>query len=140
MVNAHFSRGDRSVKSNGLTALVVDDDPDIRKLIATILGRLGFTVTQASDGRDAIRRLDANKPSLLCLDLMLPESSGFDVCEHINNTPALSGLPILMISAREMPDSRAMAEELGVTKYLVKPFTQSEFIAGVKEVLPGAVA
>ncbi len=128
------------MKSNGLTALVVDDDPDIRKLIATILGRLGFTVTQASDGRDAIRRLDANKPSLLCLDLMLPESSGFDVCEHINNTPALSGLPILMISAREMPDSRAMAEELGVTKYLVKPFTQSEFIAGVKEVLPGAVA
>lgn len=128
------------MKSNGLTALVVDDDPDIRKLIATILGRLGFTVTQASDGRDAIRRLDANKPSLLCLDLMLPESSGFDVCEHINNTPALSGLPILMISAREMPDSRAMAEELGVTKYLVKPFTQAEFIAGVKEVLPGAVA
>ena len=128
------------MKSNGYTALVVDDDPDIRKLIATILGRLGFTVTQASDGRDAIRRLDANKPSLLCLDLMLPESSGFDVCEHINNTPALSGLPILMISAREMPDSRAMAEELGVTKYLVKPFTQAEFIAGVKEVLPGAVA
>lgn len=127
------------MKPNGFTALVVDDDPDIRKLISTILVRLGFTVSQASDGRAAIKRLDTERPSLLCLDLMLPESSGFDVCEHVLKTPALSGLPILMISAREMPDSRAMAEELGVHKYLVKPFTQAQFIAGVKDVLPGAV-
>lgn len=127
------------MNTNGFTALVVDDDPDIRKLISTFLGRLGFSVTQASDGRAAIKRLDLERPSLLCLDLMLPESSGFDVCEHVLKTPALDGLPILMISAREMPDSRAMAEELGVRKYLVKPFTQAQFIAGVKEVLPEAL-
>ncbi len=127
------------MKNNGFAALVVDDDPDIRKLISLFLAKLGFTVTQASDGRDAIKRLNLARPSLLCLDLMLPESSGFDVCEHILKTPALAGLPILMISAREMPDSRAMAEELGVHKYIVKPFTQSQFIAGVKEVLPEAV-
>lgn len=118
------------------TALVVDDDPHIRRLIGQYLERLGFEVTQAGNGRGAIEKLTEHRPTLMCLDLMLPEASGFDVCEHVLKTPALSGMPILMISAREMPDSRAMAEELGVTKYLVKPFTHAQFVAGVKAVLP----
>ncbi len=128
------------MNGTGLTALVVDDDPDIRRIISAILSRLGFSVSQAADGREAIKRLDAARPSLLCLDLMLPESSGFDVCEHVLKAPPLSGLPILMVSARDMPDSRAVAEELGVHSYLIKPFTQAEFIASVKALMPGAVS
>lgn len=120
------------------TALVVDDDPEIRKLISLYLERLGFTVTQAGDGRNAIKKLDEARPSLLCLDLMLPESSGYDVCEHVIKTASLKGLPILMMSARTMPEDRAMAEELGVRKYLIKPFTQSQFVEGVRETLDGS--
>lgn len=117
------------------TALVVDDDPDIRKVIGAYLTKLGFQVSFASDGRKAIEQLDKEKPTLLCVDLMLPESSGYDVCDHVRNSATLRGLPILMISARTMPEDRAYAEELGVRGYLAKPFTQAQFVAQVKETL-----
>jgi two-component system chemotaxis response regulator CheY len=117
------------------TALVVDDDPDIRKVIGAYLTKLGFSVAYAADGRAAISKLDEARPTLLCVDLMLPESSGYDVCDHVRNSEALRGLPILMISARTMPEDRAYAEELGVKRYLAKPFTQAQFIAHVKETL-----
>ncbi|MER2562348.1 MAG: response regulator [Myxococcaceae bacterium] len=117
------------------TALVVDDDPDIRKVIGAYLTKLGFQVSFASDGRKAIEQLDQARPTLLCVDLMLPESSGYDVCDHVRNSAMLRGLPILMISARTMPEDRAYAEELGVRRYLAKPFTQAQFVAHVKETL-----
>lgn len=119
------------------TALVVDDDPEIRKLLVTAMGRMGFEVTQAADGRTAIKRLDESRPTLLCIDLMLPESSGYDVCEHVLKTPTLKGLPIVMVSARTMPEDRAQAEELGVGVYLSKPFTQAELKQAVAQALEG---
>ena len=119
------------------TVLVVDDDPEIRKLLVTAMERMGFVVTQAADGRTAIKRLGEARPTLLCIDLMLPESSGYDVCEHVLKTPALKGLPIVMVSARTMPEDRAQAEELGVGVYLSKPFTQAQLKAAVAEALQG---
>ena len=121
------------------SVLVVDDDPEIRKLLVTALDRMGFTVSEAADGRTAIRRLEAARPTLLCIDLMLPESSGYDVCEHVNKTPTLNGLPILMVSARTMPEDRAQAEELGVRVYLSKPFTQTQLKQAVAQALEGVV-
>jgi len=120
------------------TVLVVDDDPEIRKLLVTALTRMGFDVSSAADGKTAIKRLDEVRPSLLCVDLMLPESSGYDVCEHVQKTPALSGLPILMVSARSMPEDRAQAEEVGVRVYLPKPFTQAQLKQAVEQALEGA--
>ncbi len=119
------------------SVLVVDDDPEIRKLLVTALDRMGFSVSQAADGKTAMKRLDEERPSLLCIDLMLPESSGYDVCEHVARTPTLNGLPILMVSARIMPEDRAQAEELGVRVYLSKPFTQTEFKTAVAQALEG---
>lgn len=121
------------------SVLVVDDDPEIRKLLVTALDRMGFTVSEAADGRTAIKRLEAARPTLLCIDLMLPESSGYDVCEHVNKTPTLNGLPILMVSARTMPEDRAQAEELGVRVYLSKPFTQTQLKQAVAQALEGVV-
>jgi CheY-like chemotaxis protein len=122
------------------TALVVDDDPDIRKIITTYLKRLGYEVRQVGNGRAAIKRLEEYRPSLLCIDLVLPGSSGYDVCEHILKSEGLKGLPILMISARTMPGDRAMAEEPGVKQYLFKPFTQAEFVEHVKKTVEGTLA
>lgn len=121
------------------SVLVVDDDPEIRKLLVTALDRMGFSVSEAADGRTAIKRLEAARPTLLCIDLMLPESSGYDVCEHVNKTPTLNGLPILMVSARTMPEDRAQAEELGVRVYLSKPFTQTQLKQAVAQALEGVV-
>ena len=117
------------------SALVVDDDPDIRKIVSTYLQRLDFTVTQAADGRSALAALEAARPSLLCIDVMLPETSGYDVCEYVRSSPTLRGLPILVMSARDMPKDRAIAEELGARAYLSKPFTQAAFVAHVEQTL-----
>ncbi len=125
----------RAVSSAQRTALVVEDDPEIRNLISIYLQRLGFEVTTASNGKVAMNKLDAARPTIMCIDQMLPESSGYDVCEHVVKSPALQGLPILMISARGMPGDRAVAEELGVRRYLVKPFTQAQFIEYVHQTL-----
>lgn len=122
------------------TVLVVDDDPEIRKLLVASFGRLGFEVSSVGDGRAAIKALEAKRPTLLCLDLMLPESSGYDVAEHVQKSPALAGLPILMVSARAMPGDRAHAEELGVKAFLPKPFTQAELQEHVLRALEGADA
>lgn len=122
------------------TVLVVDDDPEIRKLLVASFVRLGFEVSSVGDGRAAIKALEAQRPTLLCLDLMLPESSGYDVCEHVQKTPGLSGLPILMVSARTMPGDRAHAEELGVKAFLPKPFTQAELQEHVLRALEGVDA
>jgi two-component system chemotaxis response regulator CheY len=122
------------------TVLVVDDDPEIRKLLATAMERMGFDVTQAADGRTAIKKLGERRPTLLCIDLMLPESSGYDVCEHVQKSPTLNGLPIVMVSARTMPEDRAQAEELGVRAYLAKPFTQTELKQAVSQALEGGAS
>ena len=119
------------------SVLVVDDDPEIRELMSGALERMGFAVTSAADGKTAMKRLEEARPTLLCIDQMLPESSGYDVCEHVNKTPTLNGLPILMVSARTMPEDRAHAEELGVRVYLAKPFTQTELKVAVTEALEG---
>ena len=129
--------GEVHVMEQTKTVLVVDDDPEIRKLLQALFVRLGFAVTTAADGRSAIKRLAEVKPTLLCIDLMLPESSGYDVCEHVNKTSPLHGLPIMVVSGRTMPNDRAQAEELGVRAYLAKPFTQAELKAAVETAMEG---
>ncbi len=135
---SHFQATVRAVNAPRKTALVVEDDPEIRNLITIYLQRLDFEVSTASNGRLAITKLTETRPTLLCIDQMLPESSGYDVCEHVVKSPALAGLPILMVSARGMPGDRATAEELGVRQYLVKPFTQTQFVEHVRLTLEGA--
>lgn len=122
------------------TALVVDDDPDIRKIISAWLKQLGFEVSHAADGRSAIASLNKAAPTLLCLDLMLPESSGYDVCEHVQRTESLKRVRVMMISARSLPEDRALAEELGARAYLSKPFTQADFVRHVNDALADDVA
>lgn len=119
------------------SALVVDDDPAIRKLVNAYLTRLGFVVQEAGDGRAALAALAGARPTILCIDVMLPEASGYDVCEHVRATPSLKGLPIMVMSARDMPEDKAVAEELGARAYLTKPFSQADFVAHVQVTLAG---
>lgn len=117
------------------SVLLVEDDPSIRKLVQRYLMELDLDVIPVSDGRSALKALATHRPDMLCLDLMLPESSGFEVCEHVRKTPELKDVPVVMMSARTTPQDRAQAEEVGVTAYLIKPFTRAEFFRTVKNVL-----
>ncbi len=127
------------------TVLVVEDSPLFRKLVGEFLHALGVTrIVEASNGRMAIELLTQSRPDLVCLDLTLPDVSGYDVCEYIRGQPELEGLPVLMISARGTLLDRAQAEEVGADGYLTKPFAQEEFnqqvvrlLARVVEVTPG---
>ena len=113
---------------------MVEDDPPLRKLVASYLKLLDFSVSQAADGKKAMSALGEQRFDLVCLDLMLPESSGYDVLEFLR-TRGLGAVPVLMMSARSLPEDRAQAEELGATLYLIKPFTRSDFSRAVRAVL-----
>lgn len=112
-------------------ALVVEDHPDARALVRTYLVAMGIDVIDVAEGRSAIRALESSRPDLVCLDLMLPELSGFEVCEYMRSHPELRNIPILVMSARAKPMDRAFAEEVGATAYLVKPFKRIEFSRAV---------
>jgi len=108
-------------------ALVVEDHPDARALVRTYLLGMGVEVVDVAEGRSAIRQLESSAPDLVCLDLMLPELSGYEVCEFMRAHPKLKDVPILIMSARAKPMDRAFAEDVGATAYLVKPFKRSDF-------------
>jgi CheY-like chemotaxis protein len=110
------------------SALVVEDDPEIRKLLRKYLEKLGFAVEEAASGKSALAMLETVAvPAIVCLDLMLPDSSGYVICERIRASPRLAEVPVLIISARSMPPDRALAEEVGATAYLIKPIRWASF-------------
>lgn len=119
------------------TVLLVDDSLMFRKLLGDLFRDLGTAeVVEVSSGRAALEHLaGAARPDLVCVDLVLPDVSGFDVCTHIRSTPALTNLPVLVVSSRHQPEDKARAERAGATGYLSKPFTVEDFGAHVHEVM-----
>lgn len=118
------------------TVLVVEDSPMFRRMLSDMLQELGFTnIQEASSGQAALERLQEQPPDLVCLDLTLPDISGYEVCEHIRATAALRDVPVLMISARTQTMDRAQAEEAGASGYLIKPFTPEELRQQVERVM-----
>jgi two-component system chemotaxis response regulator CheY len=119
------------------TVLVVEDSPLFRRMLSDMLGAMGFSdILEAPSGQAALEQLaQGQRPDLVCLDLTLPDVSGFDVCEYIRSTEGLKDVPVLMISARTLTLDRAQAEEAGANGYLIKPFTQEEFTLQVQRVL-----
>jgi DNA-binding response OmpR family regulator len=115
--------------------LVVEDEPDIRALLAFHLEREGFQVARSASGVDAIRQVRASPPDLVLLDLMLPEMDGLDVCRRLRQDPATASLPIVMITAKGEEVDRVLGLELGADDYIVKPFSPKEMVARVRAVL-----
>jgi DNA-binding response OmpR family regulator len=118
--------------------LVVEDDPILRSQIKDHLEDEGqFKVLEAPSARSAYDQLAAVKPDLVVLDLVLPDSSGYEVCEHIRKEPRTSDVPVLVVSARLLPSHRAQAEEAGATAFMPKPYAKRELLKHLKALLPG---
>jgi CheY-like chemotaxis protein len=113
-------------------ALVVEDDPDTQSALAAYLEQDGWEIELASDGDDALRITRERRPELVCLDLNLPDISGYDVCERIRSDPALAGTIIVMMSARATIDVRAYSLEAGADAYLAKPYELEELSATIE--------
>jgi phosphate regulon transcriptional regulator PhoB len=120
--------------------LVVEDEPDIRDLLAFHLERDGYQVTRATTGPDALRQLRAAPPDLVILDLMLPELDGLEVCRRLRADPATATLPVIMLTAKGDEVDRVVGLELGADDYVVKPFSPKEMLARVRAVLRRARA
>ena len=115
--------------------VLVEDDPEIRKFMRRCLEKLHLRVKEAATGRAGLALLEEEKPALVCLDLMLPEASGYEICEQIRASPVLRDVPVLIVSARSMPPDRAAAEEVGATAYMIKPIRWKTFSTMVSELL-----
>jgi len=111
------------------TILVVEDETTLRETLADALEVEGFRVIAAADGREALTRFRADKPDLVLLDLMLPELSGIEVCRIIR---AESGVPIVMLTAKDSELDKVVGLELGADDYVTKPFSLRELSARIR--------
>jgi two-component system KDP operon response regulator KdpE len=112
--------------------LVVEDDPNIRKLVRVNLVKRGYSVSEAADSHQAISLFQKEPVDLVLLDLMLPGLSGVDICAWIR---ARSDVPIIILSARLEEDLKVAALDAGADDYVTKPFGQDELLARVRAFL-----
>ena len=117
--------------------LVVEDESSIASFVSLYLKNAGFTVRTAATGGDALASVRSEAPTLIVLDLMLPDIDGIEVCRRIRAT---SDIPILMLTARDEDVDKIIGLEVGADDYMTKPFNPRELVARVKSILRRATS
>jgi DNA-binding response OmpR family regulator len=117
---------------NTQTVLVVEDEASIASFVSLYLKNAGYGVKTAASGSEALAQATAETPSLIILDLNLPDIDGIEVCRRLRKT---SDVPILMLTARDEDVDKIIGLEVGADDYLTKPFNPRELVARVKSVL-----
>ena len=112
--------------------LIVDDNEQIRQILAQYIKAEGWSYICAASGEEALSLFDAAAPSLILLDIMLPGIDGLSVCRRIRQ---VSGVPILMITAKDEDADRILGLDVGADDYIVKPFSPGEVMARIRAVL-----
>ena len=115
--------------------LIVDDEPNIAISIDFLMRREGFEVLVAHDGEEGLALIRADRPDLVILDVMMPKLDGFEVCKAVRADPTLSGVRILMLTAKGRAAEITKGLSLGADAYIPKPFSTRELVAKVKELL-----
>ena len=115
--------------------LIVDDDPDIIRLVSYNLMQAGFEVVTAGTGRQALEIAERQPPDLIILDLMLPDVDGMEVCRSLRAHELSTHVPIIMLTARGEEIDRVIGFELGADDYVMKPFSPRELVLRVKSIL-----
>jgi DNA-binding response OmpR family regulator len=114
--------------------LIVDDDPDIQRLVSFNLSRAGFEISAAASGRTALDSVQTQPPDLIILDLMLPDIDGMEVCRTLRQRDGSRRIPIIMLTARGEEIDRVIGFELGADDYVSKPFSPRELVLRVKSI------
>jgi DNA-binding response OmpR family regulator len=117
------------------SALIVDDDPDVRDLVAYKLEQSGFDVRRASNGQQAMEAVAAQQPDVVLLDIMMPGTSGLEVLERWRLEGATARLAVLLLTAKAQESDVERGFELGADDYIVKPFSPREVVRRVNAVL-----
>lgn len=119
----------------GITVMVVDDSITVRKVTSRLLERHNMTVITAKDGVDAVAVLQEQRPDVMLLDIEMPRMDGFELARHMRSSFDLADIPIIMITSRTGDKHRTHAMELGVKRYLGKPFQEAELLENIYTVL-----
>ncbi|RMG36364.1 MAG: response regulator [Gammaproteobacteria bacterium] len=121
--------------TGGVKVMVVDDSITVRKVTSRLLERHNMRVSTARDGVDAITLLQEERPDIVLLDIEMPRMDGFELARHMRNTDGLKDIPIIMITSRTGEKHREHAMELGVSRYLGKPYQESDLLESIYTVL-----
>ena len=117
------------------TILIVDDEPGARNILDALLSREGYQLEFASCGGEALEKVQTITPSLVLLDVMMPEMDGFEVCRKLRDTPALAEVPIILITALDDRESRLEGIRAGADDFLSKPFDREELRVRIRTIL-----
>ena len=115
--------------------LVADDDPTIRRFIATLLADRGYEIHEAPDGEQAYRMAERVKPDLMLLDLIMPFRDGFDVLSELKSQDTTRRIPIIIMSVKDREEEIVKGFTLGAEDYAVKPFNSLELVSRVRKIL-----
>lgn len=115
--------------------LSVDDERDVTELVDFHLTKAGYTVVTAASGREALDKVEQQKPDLILLDLMLPDIDGFGVCEILRRQRVTATIPIVILTAWATRDAQHFGLELGALDYMTKPFSPKELVERVRRLL-----
>ena len=113
--------------------LLIEDEPNIIEALRFILSRDDWLVETHSDGATAMANIDSKHPDVVVLDVMLPNRSGFDILKDIRTHQDFSDLPVLMLTARGQDNDRDLANSIGATAFMTKPFSNSDLVQVVNE-------
>lgn len=119
----------------GKKILVVDDEPNILKLVSFILTSRGYEVIEASLGAEGIAKAKAEKPDLIILDVMMPKMDGFKAAKRLRADKATSTIPILMLSSKAQFEDKMRGIESGAMDYITKPFEKDELLQKIESFL-----
>jgi DNA-binding response OmpR family regulator len=117
------------------TILVVDDEPFILRALTFVLNREGYSTASATNGEEAMLRMREIHPRLVFLDVMMPKKNGFEVCREARADPELSKTRIILLTAKGQESDRAKGLAAGADEYMTKPFSPSEVLSKVREIL-----
>ncbi|HSF19236.1 MAG TPA: response regulator [Vicinamibacteria bacterium] len=118
--------------------LIVDDEPHLRTLIHQALEELedeGVELLTASNGEEALARIQANQPKLVFLDVMMPKVSGFEVCDRVKNSLGLKDVYIVLLTAKGQEFDRQKGQDVGADLYMTKPFDPDALLEKARQVL-----
>ncbi len=112
--------------------VLIEDDADLYALLKYNLEKEGFALTGAHTGKGAVELCARERPDLIVLDIMLPDSDGLDICRRLRKHPELYPMPVIFLTARASETDRIVGLELGANDYIVKPFFIRELVARIK--------
>ena len=119
----------------GHHVLLVEDEQNIVEAMRFLLSREGWRVDTHSDGATALETIQKNGPDLVVLDYMLPGRSGLDILSDLRALPEFTDLPVLMLTARGQARDRDLAEKAGVSRFMTKPFSNTEVLNAVRDLM-----